>query len=86
MELAEFTAVLDEMTKNTYVLVVVHNPVVGKGSWRECFCLLIRLTRNCSSQDEYSDGKEKIRRASRGYIGVVGRTGMCCHTPPSAIS
>jgi Ras-related GTP-binding protein A/B len=28
MELAEFTAVLDEMTKNTYVLVVVHNPVV----------------------------------------------------------
>lgn len=30
MELAEFTAVLDEMTKNTYVLVVVHNPVVGE--------------------------------------------------------
>lgn len=30
MELAEFTAVLDEMTKNTYVLVVVHDPVVGK--------------------------------------------------------
>jgi len=28
MELAEFTAVLDEMTKNTYVLVIVHNPVV----------------------------------------------------------
>ncbi|KAG9318624.1 hypothetical protein JVU11DRAFT_717 [Chiua virens] len=28
MELAEFTAVLDEMTKNTYVLVVVHDPVV----------------------------------------------------------
>ncbi|KAH7921069.1 hypothetical protein BV22DRAFT_1039104 [Leucogyrophana mollusca] len=28
LELAEFTAVLDEMTKNTYVLVVVHDPVV----------------------------------------------------------
>ncbi|KAH7908297.1 Gtr1/RagA G protein conserved region-domain-containing protein [Hygrophoropsis aurantiaca] len=28
LELAEFTAVLDEMTKNTYVLVVVHNPVI----------------------------------------------------------
>ncbi|EGN95735.1 hypothetical protein SERLA73DRAFT_186922 [Serpula lacrymans var. lacrymans S7.3] len=28
MELSEFTAVLDEMTKNTYVLVVVHNPIV----------------------------------------------------------
>lgn len=30
MELAEFTAVLDEMTKNTYVLVVVHDPVIGE--------------------------------------------------------
>jgi len=30
MELAEFTAVLEELTKNTYVLVVVHDPVVGK--------------------------------------------------------
>ena len=31
MELAEFTAVLEELTKNTYVLVVVHDPVIGKG-------------------------------------------------------
>lgn len=30
MELADFTAVLDGMTKNTYVLVVVHDPVIGK--------------------------------------------------------
>lgn len=30
MELAEFTAVLDEMTKNTYVLVVVHDPAIGQ--------------------------------------------------------
>ena len=29
MELADFTAVLDELTKNTYVLVVVHNPAIG---------------------------------------------------------
>jgi len=28
MELQEFTAVLDEMTKNTYVMVVVHNPII----------------------------------------------------------
>ncbi|KAF6763975.1 rraga protein [Ephemerocybe angulata] len=28
MELAEFTAVLDEMTKNTYVLIVVHDPSI----------------------------------------------------------
>lgn len=29
MELYEFTAVLDEMTKNTYVLVIVHDPTIG---------------------------------------------------------
>jgi len=28
MELPEFTAVLDEMTKNTYVMVVVHDPTI----------------------------------------------------------
>lgn len=30
MELWDFTAVLDEMTKNTYVLVVVHDPSIGQ--------------------------------------------------------
>jgi Ras-related GTP-binding protein A/B len=29
MELPEFSAVLDEMTKNTYVLVIVHDPTIG---------------------------------------------------------
>lgn len=29
MELEEFTAVLDELTKNTYVLVIVHDPTIG---------------------------------------------------------
>lgn len=29
MELPEFTAVLDEMTKNTYVLVIVHDVRIG---------------------------------------------------------
>ncbi|KAG7092927.1 hypothetical protein E1B28_009232 [Marasmius oreades] len=28
MELSEFTAVLDEMTRNTYVMVVVHDPTI----------------------------------------------------------
>jgi len=28
MELADFTAVLDEMTRNTYVMVVVHDPTI----------------------------------------------------------
>jgi Ras-related GTP-binding protein A/B len=29
MELSEFTAVLDELTRNTYVLIIVHNPTIG---------------------------------------------------------
>lgn len=29
MELPDFTAVLDELTKNTYVLIVVHDPTIG---------------------------------------------------------
>lgn len=38
MELPEFTAVLDELTKNTYVLIVVHDPTIGESftvlTWR----------------------------------------------------
>lgn len=30
MELADFTAVLDELTKNTYVLIVVHDTTIGQ--------------------------------------------------------
>ena len=30
MELPEFTAVLDEMTRNTYVMVIVHDPTIGR--------------------------------------------------------
>lgn len=29
LELPEFTAVLDELTRNTYVLIVVHDPTIG---------------------------------------------------------
>jgi len=29
MALPDFTAVLDEMTKNTYVMVIVHDPTIG---------------------------------------------------------
>ncbi len=30
MELPEFTAVLDGLTKNTYIMVIVHDPTVGE--------------------------------------------------------
>jgi Ras-related GTP-binding protein A/B len=29
MELPGFTAVLDELTRNTYIMVVVHDPAIG---------------------------------------------------------
>lgn len=29
MELPGFTAVLDELTRNTYIMVVVHDPTIG---------------------------------------------------------
>ncbi|KAI0317574.1 Gtr1/RagA G protein conserved region-domain-containing protein [Amylostereum chailletii] len=41
MELPEFTAVLDEMTKNTYVLVVVHDPTIETAALK----INIRLAR-----------------------------------------
>ncbi|PCH37743.1 rraga protein [Wolfiporia cocos MD-104 SS10] len=41
MELDEFTAVLDEMTKNTYVLIVVHDPTIETAALR----MNIRLAR-----------------------------------------
>ncbi|GBE81738.1 GTP-binding protein [Sparassis crispa] len=41
MELAEFTAVLDELTKNTYVLIVVHDPTIETAALK----MNIRLAR-----------------------------------------
>ena len=33
MEMYDFTAVLDELTRNTYVMVIVHNPTIRKFSY-----------------------------------------------------
>ncbi|EPQ57949.1 hypothetical protein GLOTRDRAFT_126441 [Gloeophyllum trabeum ATCC 11539] len=41
MELSEFSAVLDELTKNTYVMIVVHDPTIETAALR----LNIRLAR-----------------------------------------
>jgi len=41
MELSEFTAVLDELTKNTYVLIVVHDPTIETAALK----MNIRLAR-----------------------------------------
>lgn len=38
MELPDYTAVLDELTKNTYIMVVVHDPTIGQ-------CYLLSATR-----------------------------------------
>lgn len=49
MELEEYTAVLDELTKNTYILVVVHDPTIGS-----CNTLLIIATFLCMYCDRNS--------------------------------
>jgi len=41
MELADFTAVLDELTKNTYVLIIVHDPTIETAALK----MNIRLAR-----------------------------------------
>ncbi|KAJ7481140.1 Gtr1/RagA G protein conserved region-domain-containing protein [Mycena galericulata] len=41
MELPEFTAVLDELTKNTYVLIIVHDPTIETAALR----LNVRMAR-----------------------------------------
>jgi len=43
MELHDFTAVLDEMTRNTYVLIIVHDPTIG-ASFSYTFIMTIVLT------------------------------------------
>ena len=66
MELPEFTAVLDEMTKNTYVMVVVHDPTIGASlSGSLNVVLNLEVCRNSWDQNEYSDGSSEIRRAAR---------------------
>jgi hypothetical protein len=77
MELADFTAVLDEMTRNTYVMVVVHDPTIG-------MCPLGRrdgvsiskvplLCRNGCTEDEHTDSEAEVR----GVAGIV-----LFHNPP----
>lgn len=39
VELSEFTAVLDELTRNTYVLIVVHNPTIETAALKMNICL-----------------------------------------------
>ena len=66
MELSEFTAVLDELTRNTYVLIIVHNPTIGPsfhlslflfcGALTPCVCSV--FVRNCSIENEYMPGQE----------------------------
>ena len=72
MELSEFTAVLDELTRNTYVLIIVHNPTIGRSFRVLCFYYpggsLIGVPTSCSfhiirnrrAEDEYTSSQEEI--------------------------
>ena len=44
MELYDFTAVLDEMTRNTYVMIIVHDPTIGMQNNLDTRCPMEWLT------------------------------------------
>jgi hypothetical protein len=64
MELADFTAVLDEMTRNTYILVIVHDSTIGKSHGLhprdEMARQLMFISRNCGDQTQHSNSKEEV--------------------------
>jgi Ras-related GTP-binding protein A/B len=62
MELSEFTAVLEEMTKNTYVLVVVHDPVIGESVVTTSSVNLIRFRayRDGGHSNEHLHGAQEV--------------------------
>jgi Ras-related GTP-binding protein A/B len=62
MELSEFTAVLEEMTKNTYVLVVVHDPVIGESVATTSSVNLIRFRayRDGGHSNEHLHGAQEV--------------------------
>lgn len=44
LDLHEFSAVLDELTKNTYVLVILHDPTIGTLLYTKRQALMMELT------------------------------------------
>jgi hypothetical protein len=66
-EFPEFTAVLDEMTKNMYVLVIVHDPTIGgfglvnTSTTRSC-----TTGRDCGHQTQYRARPAQVRGAADG--------------------
>jgi len=72
MELSEFTAVLDELTRNTYVLIIVHNPTIGMsfhilrfyyprdGLTGVLTSWSFRIIRNRRVENEYMSRQEEI--------------------------
>lgn len=76
MELPEFTAVLDELTRNTYVLIVVHDPTIGKYPHKR-FSIDMRsdlVYRDRSAPDEYSSSSVEVRRAPRRQSSLLVAT------------
>ena len=64
MELPEYTAVLDELTKNTYIMVIVHDPTIGEITLSNNELILNAFLRNSCYQDQYQLGTTEVRGAS----------------------
>jgi hypothetical protein len=71
MELPEFTAVLDGMTRNTYILLIVHDPTIGM--WRvpasrrrgtACVHTDVRICRDGGAEDKHPSRSAEVRGAT----------------------
>jgi Ras-related GTP-binding protein A/B len=67
MELHDFSAVLDEMTRNTYVMVIVHDPTIGT-----CLFLTLALKPFPCPLSETAAVKLNIRLARRKFEELQG--------------
>jgi Ras-related GTP-binding protein A/B len=70
MELYDFTAVLDEMTRNTYVLIIVHDPTIG--SCLSTIFTTMTLLIDVSNSTETAALKLNIRMARRKFEELQG--------------
>lgn len=62
VDLDDFSAVLDELTKNTYVLVILHDPTIG-----ELLLMLLRYLTICHTVAETAAVKLNIRLARNKF-------------------
>ena len=75
MEFPDFTLVLDELTRNTYIMVVVHDPTIGVLSCPFQASSEVaddtHFFRNCSHKAEYSISAAEVRGYAERWFMII---------------